>query len=42
MSDILKTEMKDLSPVEAILLPRWTEHVPGGRTMLQPVEVTYF
>lgn len=42
MSDILKTEMRDLSLVEAILLSRWTEHAPGGRTMLQPVEVTHF
>lgn len=42
MSNILKSEMRDLSLVEAILLPRWTEHAPGGHNMLQPVEVTHF
>lgn len=42
MSEILKTEMRDLSLVKAILLPRWTELAPGGRTMLQPGEVTHF
>lgn len=34
ISNILKTEMRNISFVEAIMLLRWTEHSPGGLSLL--------